>query len=113
MTERSSGIWNHYQKLQEILSELLDPNFVNSSRSLLFIILNQAFTEAEKLFAQVEPESELSRHKQNLLIKLSNHIENSKDHGISLDFREFLALEMLPLLGFIKGENISHFNLAS
>ncbi|MBC7530793.1 MAG: hypothetical protein H7318_04380 [Oligoflexus sp.] len=113
MTDKDSMLWNYYQKLQESLSELLSPDFVNYNRSVTYITLNQTFNNAERLFELVEGSMTLSKPKQALMAKLAHHIENCKEKGIQSDFVSFIKKDVLPALSFIKSEHHKHFDLAS
>ncbi len=113
MTDKDSMLWNHYQKLQESLSELLSADFVSYNRSMTYITLNQTFTNAERLFELVEGSVSLSKPKQALLAKLAHHIERCKEKGIQSDFVNFIKKDIVPALSFIKSEHQKHFDLAS
>ncbi len=113
MTDNDSKIWDHYQKLQESLSELLSPEFPTYNRSLTYITLNQIYSHTESLFELVESSTTLSRPKQALIAKLAHHIEMCKDRGLQNEFLNFVKKDVLPLLRFIKTEFTKEFNFAS
>jgi len=113
MTDKDSKIWDHYQKLQENLSELLSPEFPNYNQSMTYITLNQTFTHAECLFELVDASTTLSKTKQALMAKLAHHIERCKEQGIQKDFVHFIRGDVVPLLTFIKSEYKKDFHLAS
>ncbi|RYZ57048.1 MAG: hypothetical protein EOP07_10995 [Proteobacteria bacterium] len=113
MTDKDSMIWDHYQRLQESLSELMSPDFADYNRSMTYITLNQTFTYAERLFELVEGSASLSKPKQAIMAKLAHHIENCKEKGFQADFLNFIKKDVVPILSFIKSENQRQFDLAS
>lgn len=113
MLEKESHILRHYQKLQESLTELMDPDFGSQARSLMYILLNQTYTNTERLFELVEESVNLSKPRQAMLAKLAHHIENTKERGVCQDFREFISGDLSLSLAFIRDLFAKDFGLAS
>ncbi|RZA25168.1 MAG: hypothetical protein EOP10_07670 [Proteobacteria bacterium] len=113
MFEKDSKAWTHYFKLQETLSELMDPGFSSQARSFALITLNQTYTHTERLFELAEESVTLSRPRQAILAKLAHHIENTKDRGMSRDFIQFLQTDLHRSLGVIRDLFQKDFDLAS
>lgn len=113
MFEKESRILKHYQKLQECLSDLMDPEFGSQAQSFTYIVLNQTYTNLERLFELAEESVHLSKPRQATLAKLAHHIENTKDHGMAPDFTQFIQVELLVSLAFIKDLFAGEFELAS
>ncbi|MBC7660071.1 MAG: hypothetical protein H7249_10210 [Chitinophagaceae bacterium] len=113
MNDKDSKIWNHYQKLQESLSDLMSPTFGTISRSLTYITLNQTYTHAERLFELVEESPTLSGPRQALMAKLAHYIESCKEHGMRPEFLIFIKKDLGASLSFIRNEHAKEFDLAS
>ncbi len=111
--EDTHKIWTYYQKLQESLTELIDPGFASQTRSFSLILLNQTYTHTERLFELAEASSELSKGRQAILAKLANHIENTKERGLSEDFLRFISSDLTHCLQVIKERFAREFQLAS
>ncbi len=111
--EETQKIWTHYQKLQESLTELVDPDFASHTRSFVLILLNQTYTHAERLFELAEATTDLSKGRQALLAKLAHHIENTKEKGLSEEFIRFIRNDLCLSLQVIKDRFSREFHLAS
>lgn len=113
MSDKHSKIHAHYQKLQECLTELVDPGFMTQTRSFMLITLNQTYTSTENLFELVEESANLSKSRQATLARLANHIENTKERGIGSDFIAFIDKDLRYSLAFIRELFDKDFELAS
>ena len=113
MSKVESRIWSHYHKLQENLSELMDPGFPSQTRSFAMITLNMTYTNTEKLFELVEETTSLSKGRQAILAKLAHHIEATKDGGMNSAFSAFIKADLAQSLSVINSRFRRDFDLAS
>lgn len=101
MLDKQSKVWAHYQKLQESLSELMEPGFETNARSFILITLNQTYTHTERLFELVEETTTLSKTRQATLAKLAHHIETTKERGLQSEFTRFIQADLSFSLAII------------